>query len=176
MPCSSGSLAHGLQRVGLPPVGRARAAGLDIVAVPAVLEEDDRHAGGARRLDQPRAIFSITARRAADVEPGQVEIAAGRGVGVLHVDHDQRRLGRIERQGLRARRQGDARRIVGGNVATGLVIQRLSRRHACPALHQRLDARPEGLRRPARSRRTPAARRRCPARSATSSSIRATLA
>ena len=87
-----GPAAHQLQRIGLVPVGRARAARLDIVGVPAVLEEDHRHAGRARGVGGFPDLFDRR-RGAGDVEAREIEIAARRGVGVLHVDDDQRRLG-----------------------------------------------------------------------------------
>ena len=101
-----GPLAHGLQRVRFPPIWRARTAGFDVVRVPAVLEEDHRHARDPRGRDGFTDLLDRR-RRAADVEAGQIEIAAGRGVGVLHVDHDQRGLDRRQRQVLRPRGQGD---------------------------------------------------------------------
>ena len=87
-----GAPAHRLQRVRLVPVGRSRPARLDIVGVPAVLEIDHRQPGRARRRQHLGALLDHPGG-ALDVEAGEVEIAARRGIGVLHVDHDHRRIG-----------------------------------------------------------------------------------
>ena len=97
-------VAHGLQRIGLPPVGRSFAAGLDIVAIPAVLEENHGDARRPRRLDRHGDLVD-RGGGPADVEAGDVQVAAGGGVGILHVHHDQRRGGGIDGQVLRPRRQ-----------------------------------------------------------------------
>ena len=67
-----GPRAHGLERVGLVPVGRARAAGLDIVGVPAVLEIDHRHARARARSPAPaRSGRSPPPRRRCRTPPGR---------------------------------------------------------------------------------------------------------
>src|SRR6202012_4478956 len=84
--------AHRLQGVGLVPVGRAGAAGLDIGGGPSRREEANLNAGRAVRLEN-RLDVVHGASGPGDVEPGQVEVPASRGVGVLHVDHDYGGLG-----------------------------------------------------------------------------------
>ena len=143
-----GPRAHRLERVRLVPVGRARAARLDIVGVPAVLEEDHRHAGGARGVGRLLDLLDRR-RRARDVEAREVEIAAGRGIGVLHVDDDQRRLGRAQHDRLGPRRQAARGRIVDREVADGLGVGHSAAftiwDDVLAALHQRLDALAEDL-------------------------------
>jgi hypothetical protein len=124
--------AHGLQCVRLVPVGRAGAAGFHVRRVPAVLQEHDQHAGRARRRNGAHDVRD-GALRAGDVEAGRVDVAAERGVGVLHVDHDQRRVGGVQRERLgpcgqheRGGRAGQARCADGrgrgeGGVACGCV-------------------------------------------------------
>ena len=85
------SRAHGLEGVGLVIVGRTWPAGLDIIRVPAILEIDHRHTRPSRRF-QNRLGVGDDFRGAGNVEAGQIKISALRGVGVLHVDDDHRRL------------------------------------------------------------------------------------
>src|SRR5471030_653589 len=114
-----GLLAHGLHGIGLVIVGRARPAALDIFGIPAVLEIDHLDPGGARcvgRLLDP----GDRGRRTRNVEARVIEITAGRGVGVLHVDDDQRRLRGLDQYRLGPRLEMTAGRIVRGEVADGL--------------------------------------------------------
>ena len=88
----------------------------------------------ARAASTASLILSIAGGRARDVEARQVEIAAGRGVGVLHVDDDQRRLRGLSMHRLGLAPEMAAGGIVDGEVADGLsVIRRPSddwQRHA----------------------------------------------
>ena len=83
------------------PVRRAWRAGFKIVLVPAVLKKDDRDAGGARRIKDLLGL-SNSGGGAADIEAGDIDIAALAGVGVLHIDYDDCRLIGLQRQWLRA--------------------------------------------------------------------------
>jgi hypothetical protein len=67
------------------------AARLDIIGVPAVLQIDDRHAGAAPRSRAPWR-SGRSCRRRRECRTRLVDIAAGRGIGILHVDHDDRGL------------------------------------------------------------------------------------
>src|SRR5580698_4607439 len=71
------------------PVRRSWAAGLLVSGVPTILEENDKHAGRARRRDGAANILDRR-RRAGNVKPGKIEIPARRSIGVLHIDNDQR--------------------------------------------------------------------------------------
>ena len=92
--------AHGLQGVRFVVVRRPRATGFHILLVPAVLEPDDRHSGGASRGDGG---FNVVDNRpgGGDVKSGEVEIPSLAGIGVLHIDDDQRAVLRREGQGFR---------------------------------------------------------------------------
>ena len=135
-----GPCAHGLEGVGFVPVGGAGRAGLDVVLVPAVLEVDDRQAGGACGVEHGLR-FGDRRRRAGDVEAGDVDIASGAGIGVLHIDHDHRGFTWFQAQRFRPGRQGDAvaarrrgrcSRWEPGHSSGGLQM--------LAGFHQRLDA------------------------------------
>lgn len=102
--------AHGLERVRLVPVGRAGATGFHVGGVPAVLQEDDQHAGRARGRDGAHDVGD-RALRAGDVEAGRIDVAADRGIGVLHVDDDEGGVAgmQCERLGARGQHHGRGR-------------------------------------------------------------------
>ena len=87
-------------------IRRTGAAGLHVLVVPAVLEPDNQHPGGARG---GHGDVDIVDNRAGggNIKSGEVEIAALAGVGVLHIDNDQRALLRRKGQGFRASGQGN---------------------------------------------------------------------
>ena len=158
-----GPFTHGFQGVRLVEVGRAGAAGLDVLVIPAVLEPDDEHARGARGGDGG---FNVLNHRpgGGDVEPRQIQIAALAGVGVLHVHHDQRALLRREGDGFRAC-------VKGRHYATSFVTAGMWARH-CISGWMRSPKVSTPVRKSSKVSRTPSA----PGTAATSSSILATLA
>jgi len=87
-------------------IRRTGATRFDIICVPALLEIDHGHARSARRLQHLGRLRNDVGR-ARNIEASYVEIAAGGGIGILHVDDDNRRLVDGDADRLGSRRQGD---------------------------------------------------------------------
>ena len=116
-----GPFAHGFQGVRFMEIGRSRATGLHILIVPAVLEPDDQHARSTRGAHGGFDILNHRLR-GRDVEPGQIQIPAFTGIGVLHIHHNQ---------GALVRRKGDGFRTCckRGHYATSFVMAGMWARH-----------------------------------------------
>lgn len=114
-------MAHGFQGVGFVKVGGAGTTSFDVLVVPAVLEPDDEHARSARSVHGGFNVLDHRLR-GGDVKPGQIQIPAFTGIGVLHIHHDQRAALHVKGNGFRAS-------VEGRHYATSFVTAGMWARH-----------------------------------------------